>query len=208
MRRVLVLEAHPDPHSYGTALADAYAEGAAAAGAEVRRIALRDLAFDPILHHGFREAQPWEPDLTQTWEAIQAADHLVFEFPVWWGNLPALLKGFVDRVLLPGVAFRNVDGKPLPVGLLAGRTSRLITTMDSPWWWYSLKHGRAAHRAMTGATLHYVGVARVRETTVYALRTLDARQREQHLERARRAGTADASAGSARRARTHLVEGR
>ena len=73
MRRVLVLEAHPDPHSYGTALADAYAEGAAAAGAEVRRIALRDLAFDPILHHGFREAQPWEPDLTQTWEAIQAA---------------------------------------------------------------------------------------------------------------------------------------
>lgn len=116
----------------------------------------------------------------------------MFQFPVWWGNVPALLKGFIDRVFLPDVAFRNLRGKALPEGRLAGRTARLIATMDSPWWWYTLKHGRAAHRAMSGATLHYVGVREVRETTVHALRTLDARQRVHHLDRARRAGRRDA----------------
>lgn len=190
--RILVLEAHPDANSFGAALAAAYVEGARSAGADVERLALRDLDFDPILHHGFREPQPWEPDLEAAWASIQRADHLVVQLPVWWGNLPALLKGFVDRVFLPGVAFRNVDGQALPDGLLAGRTARLIATMDSPWWWYALKHGRAAHRAMTGATLHYVGVRKVRETTVYALRTLDTHQRARHLERARLAGTRDA----------------
>lgn len=111
--------------------------------------------------------------------------------PVWWGSLPALLKGFIDRTFLPGWAFKN-RGHGLPDGLLAGRTARVISTMDSPWWWYALAHFRAAHRSLVQATLHYVGIGRVRETTVYRLRELDASGRAAWLARAEADGRLDA----------------
>lgn len=192
MARILVIEAHPTAGSYGQALAEAYAEGARSGGAEVDRLVLGELEFDPVLWGGHRGEQALEPDLVAAQRAIEQADHLVFEFPVWWGNLPALLKGFIDRTFLPGWAFRNVEGQALPDGLLAGRTARLLATMDSPWWWYWFKHGRAAHRAMGAATLNYVGIRSVSETTVYGLRTLSAETRSRWLEVARAAGVSDA----------------
>lgn len=190
MKKVLIVDAHPDGGRFATALADACAEGARDAGAEVRRLALRDLRFDPILRRGFRGGQPWEVDLEGAWADVQAVDHLIWVFPVWWGGLPALLKGFVDRLFLPGLAFSHGD-RGLPDGLLAGRTSRVVATMDSPWWWYWLKHGRAAHRQLVQATLHYVGIVRVAESTVYALRTLDGDARSRALDRVRRDVRAD-----------------
>lgn len=192
MTHVLVIEAHPDAGRFSTALADAYADGASRAGAQVSRLALRDLRFDPILRGGFRGGQILEPDLLDARAAIEAADHLVWVTPVWWGSLPALLKGFIDRAFLPGWAFENT-GAALPKGLLAGRTSRVISTMDSPWWWYWLKHGRAAHRSLIASTLNYVGIAKVSETTVYVLRTLDERARKGWLARAAAAGASDAA---------------
>ncbi len=193
VRKVLILQSHPDPDSFGAALGAAYGHGAASAGAGVTLLSLGSLSFDPILHGGFRGDQPLEPDLVRAREAIEAADHLVFQFPVWWGNLPALLKGFVDRLFLPGWAFQQVPGRALPRGLLAGRSARVVSTMDSPWWWYRIKHGRAAHRALIGATLHYVGITEVQQTTVYRLRTLSAEQRAGWIARVERQGAADAA---------------
>jgi putative NADPH-quinone reductase len=193
MTHVLVIEAHPDAGRFSTALADAYADGAARAGAQVTRLALRDLRFDPILRGGFRGGQALEPDLLTARAAIEAADHLVWVTPVWWGSLPALLKGFIDRAFLPGWAFENT-GAALPKGLLAGRTARVISSMDSPWWWYWLKHGRAAHRSLIGATLNYVGIGKVSETTVYVLRKLDEGARKAWIARAAADGARDATA--------------
>lgn len=183
---ILVLDAHPDAGSFNAAMAEAYARGAGA-----RRLALRDLAFDPVLRGGFRRGQALEPDLLAARAAIEAAAHVVIVTPVWWGSLPALLKGFIDRVFLPGWAFAHSD-RGLPDGLLAGRTARVISTMDSPWWWYWLKHGRAAHRSLVQATLHYVGIGRVAETTIYRLRHLTQPQRAGWLARADADGRADA----------------
>ena len=123
MSHVLVIEAHPDAGRFSSALADAYAAGAARAGATVRRLALRDLRFDPVLRGGFRGAQVLEPDLLGARAAIEEARHVVWVTPVWWGSLPALLKGFIDRTFLPGWAFEQT-GAALPRGLLAGRTAR------------------------------------------------------------------------------------
>lgn len=192
MRDVLVLQAHPDPDSFGAALSEAYAQGARDAGARVERLSLSALSFDPVLHRGHRGTQPLEPDLVVARSAIEAADHLTLQFPVWWGAPPALLKGFIDRAFLPGWAFRYVSGRALPEGLLAGRSARLIATMDSPWWWYWLKHGRAAHRSLIGATLNYVGIQDVRQTTLYRLRERSDAQRRAWLERMARLGAADA----------------
>lgn len=188
MAKILMIEGHPDPESFGAALAQAFAEGARAGGAEVTHLALGALDFDPVLRVGHRAEQTLEPDLLAARVAIEAADHLVFEFPVWWGTLPALLKGFVDRVFLPGWAFRNT-GRALPEGLLAGRSAGVLATMDSPWWWYRLKHGRAAHRGLIDATLNYVGIGKVWQRTVYQVRTLDAAGREAWLGKMRAHGT-------------------
>lgn len=192
MSNILVLTAHPDAGRFNDALADAYARGAST-HATVHRIDLRDLRFDPILRGGLHHAQALEPDLMAARAAIEAASHLVIVTPVWWGTLPALLKGFIDRTFLPGWAFKNT-GAALPDGLLAGRTARVIATMDSPWWWYTFMHFRAAHRALIQATLHYVGVRGVRQTTFYAVRTLDDAARAAACATAEAAGRADAGA--------------
>lgn len=184
---------HPSPHSFNAALADAYTDAARAAGATVDRIDLHALDFDPVLRAGYGGDQPLEPDLRAAQRTIERADHLVVLFPVWWGGMPALMKGFVDRVFLPGWAFRN-NGGALPDKLLAGRSARLVATMDSPAWWYSTVQGRTVHRSAISVWLKYVGFSPVRQSMVYALRELDAAGRAAALQRLRDAGTADARA--------------
>jgi putative NADPH-quinone reductase len=148
--------------SYCGAIARAYAEGARSAGAEVREINLGDLSFDPVLRHGYNEAQALEPDLVEAQEAIRWADVLVFAYPNWWGSMPALLKGFVDRVFLPGFAFKSRENSQLWDRLLAGRSARLLVTMDSPHWYYRLVVRQPGHQMMRRAILGFSGVKPVR----------------------------------------------
>jgi len=171
----LVVDGHPSAGSLGHALADAYARGAEGAGAPVRRLALRELSFDPVLR---APGQQLEPDLLQARRLIEEARHVAWIFPCWWMGPPALLKGFVDRLFLPGWAYRYEKGQALPVALLAGRSARQIVTMDSPSWWYALANHRAIHGAFTTGTLSFVGFAPIRTRTVYQTRTLDERGRE------------------------------
>ncbi len=193
MPTILVIHAHPEPDSFGSALAHAYEQGAREAGAAVDTLRLADLTFAPVLRTRDQGGQPLEADLQAARRAIEAAEHLVIEFPVWWASMPALLKGFIDRTFLPGWAYRYEDGSAVPKGLLAGRSARVIATMDSPRWWYRWKHGRAAHRALVQATLHFVGIERVAETTIYRVRDLDETKRAAWIERVRALGARDAT---------------
>jgi NAD(P)H dehydrogenase (quinone) len=135
-KHILLILAHPAQSSLCRALAEAYRKGAAEVGHEVRFLALGELAFDPILHDGYSTLQPLEPDLVAAQEAINWAQHLVFVYPTWWGAIPALLKGFFDRVFLPGFAFGYRDNSPFWDRLLAGRSAHLLVTMDTPPWYY------------------------------------------------------------------------
>ena len=135
-RSILILLGHPDRDSLCGALAHSYATAAGVAGHRVRLIALGELDFDPVLHHGYHQVQPLEPGLEDAAEAIRACDHLVLVYPTWWGGMPALLKGFFDRVLLPGFAFRYRRDSPWWDRLLAGRSARVITPLDTPPWYY------------------------------------------------------------------------
>lgn len=173
MADVLVIDSHPGPGRLCSDLAHRYATAAEQAGASVHTLVLRELSFDPHLSSPRGAEQPLEPDLASARTAFEQARHLVWCFPVWWASTPALLKGFVDRMFQPGWAYAHRGGA-LPEGLLAGRTARLVSTMDSPWWWYRLAHGRAAHRQLRRATLHYCGVRPVWHTTGHGVRTWDA----------------------------------
>ncbi len=186
--RCLLILAHPRRDSLCGALFDAYARGAAQAGAECRELILSELSFDPDVHTTSPEQQPLEPDLLRAQRDIAWTEHLVFVYPTWWGTFPALLKGFLDRVLTPGFAFRHVTHDKWDK-LLAGRTADLMTTMDTPPLVYRLIYRAPGRQALARATLGYCGVHIARIQAFGPVIASSAAQRGLWLERAQASGS-------------------
>jgi NAD(P)H dehydrogenase (quinone) len=115
--------------------------------------------------------------------AISWAQHLVFVYPIWWGAMPALLKGFIDRVFLPGFAFKYRSGSPLWDRLLAGRSAHLFVTMDSPPWYFRWVYRMPGHQQMKRTILEFSGIRPVAITSFGPVRGSSVRQREKWLER-------------------------
>ena len=183
-QRILVILGHPSNDGFCAAIASTYMASAEAAGHEVRLLRLGALRFDPILHAGYREIQDLEPDLVQAQEAIAWARHLAFVFPIWWGGVPALLKGFLDRVLLPGFAFKYRAGKLFPDQLLKGRTAHLLVTMDTPPWYFRWVYRMPGIQQMKKSTLAFCGIRPVRTVAFGPVLGSVAGQRQAWLGRA------------------------
>jgi NAD(P)H dehydrogenase (quinone) len=143
----------------------------------VRTVALGELAFDPIRRTGYGDAPPLEPDLERAQGDIGWADHLVFAYPNWWGTMPALLKGFIDRVILPGFAFRYRSDSLWWDRLLRGKSARLLVTMDTPPAWYRWVIGRPGHNQMRKSVLGFCGVKPVRVSQFGPVRRADGARR-------------------------------
>lgn len=170
MKKVLIINGHPDGESFNLALAGAYKKGALESGAEVKEINIRDLQFNPNLQFGYRKRTELEPDLIDAQEKITWAEHIVWVYPVWWASLPAIMKGFIDRVFLPGFAFKKREGSLLWDKLLKGKTSRIICTLDQPAWFYRLINRAPSHKAMKQSTLKFVGLKKVKITAIGPIR--------------------------------------
>jgi len=177
--KILVVLGHPDRASFCGALAEAYSQSARATGAHVRKLYLGELKFDPVLWHGYRQIQDLEPDLQQAQDDILWAEHLVFVYPNWWGTMPALMKGFFDRTLIPGFAFKYHPNDPFWDRLLAGRTAHLIVTMDTPPWYYRWFFKMPGHQQMKRTILEFCGIKPIQITEIASVRksTLDQRSR-------------------------------
>ena len=171
---ILIITGHPNRDSLSEHLASHYEARARTLGASVETLHLSQLDFDPILHHGYARIQPLEPDLIEAQRKILAARHVVFIYPMWWVGAPALLRGFIERAFLPGWAFKYDEKSTIPRKLLAGRTARVIMTMDSPGWWYRLVYRRAATHSFVQGVLKFTGFARVKTTHLYNVRELSA----------------------------------
>lgn len=168
--QILIINGHPDKESYNFALAEAYKKGALSSGAEVQEISIRDLKFDPNLQFGYRKRSELEPDLLEAQNKIKWADHLVWIYPVWWGSVPAIMKGFLDRVLLPGFAYQKREDSVWWDKLLTGKTSRIISTMDQPVWYYRLVYRQPSNYAMKKLTLQFCGIKKVKITNIGPIR--------------------------------------
>lgn len=156
--KVLVILGHPSNTSLSAGLAQAYTEGARERGHEVRTLRLADLGFDPVLHGSDTHQQPLESDLRDAQAALQWAQHTVWVFPVWWGGIPAQLKGFLDRTLTPGFAYKFHKGSSFPERLLQGRTADLLVPMDTPPWYYRWVYRMPAIHQMRKTTLEFCGI--------------------------------------------------
>ncbi|HAU29450.1 MAG TPA: hypothetical protein DCW68_04980 [Rhodospirillaceae bacterium] len=154
-KHILILLGHPalSRKSFCEALALAYQKGAQEAGHTTELVNIAKLDFDPILHEGYEGDQPLEPDLAKTQEQIHQADHLVIIYPMWEYMMPALLKGFFERVFTRGFAYDLKSRNPLKNGLLQGKSARIIQTMSMPAIIYRLffgAHGIKALKSMLG----------------------------------------------------------
>jgi 1,4-dihydroxy-2-naphthoate polyprenyltransferase len=186
--RVLIVLGHPRRGSFCDALADAYATGATEAGADVRRLRVADLQFEPNVLEPSPCAQPTEESIAAAMALVAWADHLVFVFPTWWGTMPALLKGFLDRVLMPGFAFQDRDDGEGWDKLLSGRSAHLLTTMDTPPFVYRWIYGSPGLNGLARATLGFCGIAPVRRTICGPVKDSSMEQRQRWLVAAREAG--------------------
>ena len=188
-KKILVILGQPQRHSYGGALMKAYADGARAAGAEVKELYLGELKFDPLMAPTPAQQTELEPDLKAAQEAIKWADHLVFVYPIWWGTIPALLKGFIERTFLPGFAVNFREHSIWWDKLLTGKSARLIVTLNTPSWYYRWVLGRPGHNTMKKTILEFCGVKPVRITEIGPIKGSTEEKRKGWIEQVRRLGS-------------------
>jgi putative NADPH-quinone reductase len=165
---ILIVQGHPDCHRQHLchALADAYADGARTAGHTVEQIEPARLRL-PLLD----SADDWQheaptPQVAQAQEAIRRARHLALFYPLWLGDMPAMLKGFLEQVARPGFAIDPSARNPLRAGLLRGRSARLVVSMGMPAPMYRWFYGAHSVRLMRRNILNFAGIRPVHTTLV------------------------------------------
>lgn len=188
MKKILIINGHPDKESFNHGLSESYKKGAKKSGAEIKEINIRELHFNPNLEFGYRKRTELEPDLLEAQDKLTWANHIVWVYPVWWGALPAITKGFIDRVFLPGFAFKKREGSVWWDKYFTGKTARLICTMDQPTWYYKWINGSPSHKAMKKLTLNFIGVKSVQITSIGSLRLSTDKFREKWLTKVEQLG--------------------
>ncbi|MEM6697205.1 MAG: NAD(P)H-dependent oxidoreductase [Bacteroidota bacterium] len=188
MKQLLIINGHPDKESFNYALSDAYQEGATQVNTAVESINIADLKFNPNLQFGYRKRMELEPDLVEALDKIKRADHIVWVFPMWWYGLPAMMKGFIDRVFLPGISFQYVEGKPFPKQLLKGKTARVIITADAPKWYNDWYMRRPLINQFKRGVLEFCGIRPVKVTYLAPVKSSNLAIRNKWLEKVRQLG--------------------
>lgn len=125
---ILVINGHPNPDSLNATVAQTYIQTAETLGATVRYLAISELDFNPNLQYGYAQRMELEPDLLRALNDIYWSTHQVWIHPMWWVGMPAVMKGFFDRLFLPGLVFKHHSSTHTE-GLLQGKTARILVTM-------------------------------------------------------------------------------
>lgn len=133
--QILVILGHPDPHSFNHAIAQTVVRTLESCGHDVIFHDLHAEQFDPYLPTvEIPENGPIDPVIQTHCAELADADGIIIVHPNWWGQPPALLKGWVDRVFRPGVAYRFEDGdggEGVPVGLLKAQAALVFNTSNT-----------------------------------------------------------------------------
>ncbi|MGF1701259.1 NAD(P)H-dependent oxidoreductase [Photobacterium makurazakiensis] len=177
MRKVLVINGNPKSVSFCGELVNSYIQ-ACPANNEVKHVSLSELEFEPNLNGGYDSNLVLEPDLVSFQQSLLWAEHIVIVLPVWWGGMPAKLKGLVDRTLLPGFAFKYEKDKSIPKKLLKGRTADVVFTMDTPPFYYRWFQGNAVHKQLKHTVLGFCGIKQVSSTYIGPVLNSTQKQRD------------------------------
>lgn len=189
--KIAVINGHPhgDGRHFVHALSDAYARGAESAGHDTARIDVAALDF-PLL----RDAQAWKrqapESLKPVQEAIAAADHLVFLYPLWLGAMPALMKGFLEQLTGGGFAIEFSEEGKKWTQKLKGKSARVIVTMGMPGLAYRYYFGAHSLKSFERNILRFVGIGPVRDTVIGMIEARSDESRARVLSRVEKLGAA------------------
>lgn len=183
--RALVLFAHPCPESYSSALHTRVVDGLATRGFEVDDCDLYAEGFDPRLteseRRGYHETDTNCAPVQNHVDRLRAADTLVMVFPVWNFGFPAILKGYLDRVFLPGVSFRLENGRVRPNLTHIDRLVAVTTYGGTRW--RATMAGNPPKRCFCRAIRHVTRPGTLRYHALYDMNRASAATRGQFLER-------------------------
>lgn len=182
----LVVFAHPNPKSFGKGILDTVVKASEEKGAAVKVRDLYELGFDPILKPSdfvaFKEGKV-PKDIAAEQEIIRWADVITFIYPVWWTSLPAILKGYVDRVFSYGFAYEYIDGAPN--GLLKGKKALLFSTTGTPDELYAANGMHASMKQTTDQGIfNFSGMEEVSHTFFGAVPYVSEEVRSDYLQKA------------------------
>ncbi len=154
--KVLYVYAHPEPKSFNAALKDTALDALKEKGHEVKLSNLYAMKFHPVLKasdfperknldvfNPFFEAikasksGAFAPDIKEEMEKVKWADLIIFQFPIYFTAMPAIMKGWIDRILAPGFGFNPITNNAYDTGLFKGKSAMLVTTTGSPKEMYS-----------------------------------------------------------------------
>jgi putative NADPH-quinone reductase len=181
MAKIVIVVGNPLRDSYSEAIGEAYRRGAESGGHQVQLFMLGRMNFDAILREGYRRLQPLEPDLVAARDAFVACDHIVFVFPLWCGDMPAIMKGFFERVLQPDLLnMQNNDGAA-SWKVFKGKSARVIMTMGMPGLIYRWFFGAHALKLLKRNILYFIGISPVRSTIYGMIESVGQEKRRQWL---------------------------
>ena len=184
--KVVIVFNHPYEGSFGTAILDAVIKGLKGANHEVDLMHLDNDGFNPVMSKAdlkaFVERKPADPQVIDYNERLQKANHLIFIFPIWWDLMPAMTKGFIDRVLYPGIVY---DHHPRGFGLVPLlknlKSVTIITTMNKPKLMYSLLIGNLIRKAMLRSVFKTMGYKNLNWISLVPVKSVSQERRKDWL---------------------------
>lgn len=183
-----IVYCHPYEKSYCSSVLKSVTSGLEKAGHDYDVIDLIKDNFNPVMTSAdllaFRNRKAVDEQAIGYIGRIKQADHMVFVFPIWWGLMPAIMKGFVDKVIFPGEAYNYTESGNGMYSLIENiKSAAVITTMNSPWWYYALFYGNAIKRAFIKGTLAKIGIRKVKWVKLDNIKGRGEDKRKQKLQK-------------------------
>lgn len=185
MRTAIVFN-HPNEGSYCNAILNAVTTGLQKANHEIYLMHLDNDGFNPVMSKAdlkaFVNHKPIDAQVTDYNNRLKKADHLIFIFPIWWDLMPAMTKGFIDRVLSPGVVY---DHHPRGFGLVPLlkklKSVTIITTMNKPKIMYSLLIGNLIRKAILRSVFKTMGYKNLNWISFTSVKSVSQKKRAKWL---------------------------
>lgn len=167
-KRIAVVQGHPDSDNnhLGHALSEAYAQAAIKAGHDVRIINIGKIDFPLVRNKMEWENEPLPPQLVKPKHDLLWAEHWALFYPLWLGAMPAKLKGFLEQILRPGLAFVQSEPEQVWDQLLVNKSARVIVTMATPKLIYKHFYGAHTVKSLERNILKYCGLSPVKTTLI------------------------------------------
>ncbi len=187
-KKILIINGHPKKDSLNYAISKAYQKGAESSNAEIKQLNIIDLKFEPFMS-GFNKDTKPEPDILKAQELINWAEHIVWIYPTWWATMPALMKSFIEQTFLPDFAFKYKKSDKIVKWdkFLIDKSARLISTMDSPPWFYKLFIKDPGYKTLKDI-MNFCGIKPVKRTYFGSVKISSDEQRKKWIKTAEQLG--------------------